>query len=173
MSAVLDEIKILEQAKQGGAGALSYRTDVRVQFYLHAAKDELASRKHGRPIYKDSIYISTHAVGVKDFISAPTKPEDIARHPAEWKEFCDRMENKRTSIRHLPRVTPAVLLTLEELGIASIEDFAASTPTAELAEAHAIALRWVGAVEEAPKRKGGWPKGKPRKSDGKDAQAAA
>lgn len=173
MNAVLDDIAILEQARQGGAGALSYRTDVRVQFYLHASKDELASRKENRPIYKDAIYLSTHAAGVKDFISALAKPDDIAKHPKEWAEFTERMQNKRTSIKNLPRATPAVLLTLEELGIFCIEDFAASTPTPELAEAHAIACRWVGAVEEAPKRKGGWPKGKPRKSDGKDAQAAA
>jgi hypothetical protein len=174
MSAVLDDIAILEQAKQGGAGSLTYRTDIRVQFYLHASKDELSSRKHGRPIYKDSIYMSTHAAGVKDFMSSPATPEDISNHPAEWKEFTDRMENKRTSVRHLPRLTPAVLLTLEELQIHTIEDFAASTPTPELEEAHAIALRWVGAAQcEAPKRKGGWPKGKPRKGNAEDAQAAA
>lgn len=172
MNAVLNDIAILEQASQG-TGTLTYRTDIRVQFYLHASKDELASKKHGRPIFKDAVYMSTHAVGVKDFMSSLAKPEDIAKHPKEWAEFTERMENKRTSIKNLPRATPAVLLTLEELEVFTIEDFAASVPTPELEAAHSIALRWVGAVQESPKRKGGWPKGKPRKGNGEDAEAAA
>lgn len=178
-SAVLDDIAILEQARQGGAGALQYRADIRVQFYLHASKDELASHKHGRPIYVDQIYMSTHAAGVKDFMSSPATPEDIANYPAEWQEFTGRMQNKRTSVRQLPRVTPAVVMTLEEMKIHTIEEFAASTPPPELSDAHAIALRWVAAAEgeapnaQAPKRKGGWPKGKSRKGNAEDAQAAA
>lgn len=172
MDHVFDDIAILEQARNG-AGALAYRADIHVTFYLHAAKDELSSRRHKRPVYKDAIYFSTRATGSKDFVSGPANPENIANYPKEWAEFRERMENAKTSIRSLPRVTPAVLLTLEELGIFSIEDFAVSKPTPELQLAHAIATRWVesGAVEPA-KKKGGWPKGKARKHV-QDAEAAA
>ena len=172
MDNVFDEIALLEQAKSG-AGALAYRAELHVTFYLHATKDDIASRKEGRPIYRDAIYYSVKAEGTKDFMSAPATPENIANHPKEWSVFRERMENTKTSIRALPRVTPAALLTLEELGIHSIEDFAASTPTPELEQMHAVAVRWVGAAVPAEPKKRGWPKGKPRKGHGEDAQAAA
>lgn len=174
MDHIFDEMAMLASAKSG-AGALTYRADLHVMFYLHAAKDEIASHKEGRSIYKDAIYFSVKARDSKDFISSPASPENIAQYPKEWADFRERMENPKTSTRMLPRVTPAVLLTLDELGIFSIEDFAASTPPPELSASHAIALRWLGAIEpkDAAKSKGGWPKGKPRKGHAQDAKAAA
>ena len=171
MDNVFDEQAVLQQAAQG-AGMLRYQSDVRVAFYLHATRDELASAREGRPIYVDTIYMSRKALNTKDFISSPASPEDIRAHPKEWADFQERRESK-THLGYLPKITPAELLTLHEMEIFSIEDFAAAKPTPELERAHAIALRWLGAVEAKPeaKRKG-WPKGKPRKPR-EDAQAAA
>ena len=172
MDNVFDEQAVLQQAAQG-AGIVKYRSDLRVMFYLHATRDELASTREGRPIYVDTIYISTKATGTKDFMSSPVTPEDIRNHPQEWAAFQSSQDSK-TPISRLPKITPAEFLTLQELEISSIEDFAASTPTPELERAHAVAVLWVGAIEqkaEEPKRKG-WPKGKPRKPR-EESQAAA
>lgn len=171
MDNMFDEQAVLQQAAQG-AGTLRYQSDLRVAFYLHATRDDLASAREGRPIYVDTIYMSKKAVNTKDYISSPASPEDIQSHPDEWAAFQERKGSK-THLGYLPKITPAELMTLQELGIQSIEDFAASKPTQELERAHAIALRWTGSVQAKPemKRKG-WPKGKPRKPR-EDAQAAA
>lgn len=171
-----DEQALLQQA-QAGAGMLAYRNDLRVQFYLHATRDELASTRELRPIYVDTVYIVTRASGTVDFMSRPATPDDIRRHAPEWTAFQARQDQAQTPISKLPTITPAEFLTLQELEVGSIEAFAERTPTPELARAHAVALRWVACLSvDAPvtpaAKKGGWPKGKPRKPR-EDTQAVA
>jgi len=160
------------RANGGLGGQLEYKNDMHVWFVMHASKDEIASAREGRPIYHEAPYMGMKARDVKDYLTKPATAEDIEAHPREWEAFQSMRTNPKTSLRCLPKMTMAAFLTLQEMKVASIEDFAArATVYPELESLHAIAKRWVSVGEE-PKAKGGWPKGKARKAR-EDAQAAA
>ena len=178
MPLAFDEDAILAQARQQGSGSLEYKHDFVVKFTLHAVRDATASERSGRNVYTNVVYFARKARDVKDYITAPATDEHFREFPREYAEFRQSLEDRRTHITKLPRMNPAAYKTLEELGVFTIEDFAALAGVyEELSDLHAIARRWVaedrGTAATVDKRKGGWPKGKPRgrARSGEDAQA--
>lgn len=156
-----DDAAILEQAK-AGAGKIEYRQDFVVWFTRHAVKDEVASKRLGRPIYVDATYFVRKARDVKDFVTVPATEEHYREFPAEFAAFSEAVKNPRTPINALPRMTPCAFMTLQEIGVHTIEDFAAKQSVfPELEDLHAIAKRWM-AETSGEKKHRGWPKGKPR-----------
>lgn len=170
---MMDDSDILRQIQSGNpVGVVERNRQVRARFYTHAIKDDVASRREGRSIYRNVDYIQRVAVGDKDFVSAPVQLSDTHNFPQEWAAYQAWKARPVTSIRCLPKLTPADLLLCEELGIRTIEDMAASDVQPELAELKRIAILWLSlaagnsvapASVETGKRKGGRPPGSKNK----------
>lgn len=102
------------------------RGRVRAFFTLEAVKDGKASEAAGYPIYREVPHVLQVAEGERDGIALPVKAEHRKAYPQEWEAFQARLQNRVSSIRALPGITPAVIATLEELRIHTVEQLAAS-----------------------------------------------
>lgn len=167
-----DVLAQLEKPGNNGTGLVERKVRVQAWFYMHAILDEVASKREGRKIYKDAPYVSRRAQGDKDFISGPVQLSDTVTFPAEWQAFQDWLRNPRTSVKSLPKMTPAAFRTCEELEIPTIEDLAAAPSVPPELSAHqAMAQAWV-ALSNPEVKKQRAPYGS-RKKHAQDAKAAA
>lgn len=178
-------LKRMEQNGQTGAGITERELKIVVWFVPQAIRDEVASQREGRNIYKETVYMGRRNVGDKDYITTPTTPDILAQYPQEWAEYQARMRNPKTSMLHFPGADwhPAILRYCEDARLFTIEDLAeAETVQPELVEVQALARRWVAMVNAkaepvAVKKRGGRVKGSKNKpkvpSHVQDAEAAA
>lgn len=167
----------MEQQGSTAAGITERPLNIKVWFVPVAEKDDLASRKEGRTIYRESVYMGRRNVGDKDFVTQLATPEYIAEYPQEWADFQNKIRNPRTSILHLPMIEmhPAVRMYCEDAKIGTIEGLAeAHNVQPELKDAQALARRWIAMVNpiqadggksecSEPKKRGGRVKGSKNK----------
>lgn len=178
-----DDSDILRQIQNGTpVGVVERNRKVHARFYTHAIKDDVASRREGRSIYRNVDYVQRIAVGDKDFVSAPVQLTDQQLFPVEWAAYQAWKNNPKTSIKNLPRMTPADYKLCEELEIFAIEDLAVSDVPPELVELKRIAVLWLSLVAGqpcAPQPAKGKPgrkpgsKNKPKATSHENPQAAA
>lgn len=174
--------KIEDREGIAKAGVTERPLNIKVWFVPVAEKDELASKREGRTIYKESVYLGRRNVGDRDYVTQPASPELIAEYPQEWADFQNKIRNPRTSILHLPMIEmhPAIRMYCEDARIGSIEALAeAPNVQPELKAAQELARRWIAMVHTPvelttqAKNKGGRPKGSKNKAHVEDTQAAA
>ena len=170
-----DDNQILRQIESGEpVGIINRNVKVVVTFYTHAIKDEVASKREGRTIYKNVDYVQRKAIGDKDFISAPVQLSDQDNYPQEWAAYQAWKLNPKTHVRTLPRMTPAHFRLCEDLQIPTIQDLAVTEVPPELEELKQIAIAWLRFEKGEPEvKKGGRPKGSKNRPKNEDAKAAA
>lgn len=169
-----DILRQLNKSGSQGYGMIERSNPVRVWFYMHAIKDDVASAREKRPIYKDAPYAARRVEGDVDFISSPVTPELVGKHGAEWQLFQDWLANPQIPVRMLPGLNPSAHKYCEDAKIYTISQLAEATELVPELEAHKLmAQKWMGLRE--PAKKTGRPKGSKNKvkEHVKDAKAAA
>lgn len=108
-----------------------YRGDetLLVKFYKHPAKDEEASQKAGRPIFKEVDYIDIMTPGNKDSrVSRRVRPTDLSRFPEHWRRYETRQTAdyiEGTLLEQWPGVTRAQVEELKFFNIRTVEQLVA------------------------------------------------
>lgn len=179
-------LKRMEQTGQVGAGITERDVKLVVWFTPCAERDDVASQREGRNIYKDVVYMGRRNVGDKDYITTPATMQHFQEHPQEWAAYQAMAASPKTSMLHLPGVDwhPAILRYCEDARLFTIEDLAAADVQPELEAAREVARRWVAMASEkgtetVAKKRGGRVKGsknKPKVVPGgneQDTEAAA
>lgn len=114
----------------------------RAYFSLSALRDAKESERRGYPVWKDVPHVMQLHDGDKDGISVPVTGEHRRMYPAEWQNFQDASARGWSLVASLPGSSPALVATMEELGIRYVE---------QLAERHVVAptpmIRGVAAQE--------------------------
>lgn len=99
-----------------------------VRFKMKGKPQPTESRKQGRPIYKDVIYIEIMQPGNKDsIIERPASEDDKRRFPTQFAAF----ENKEdqdgadgTPLSLWPAITPAQIEEFKYFGVTTVEHLA-------------------------------------------------
>lgn len=97
------------------------------EFHLHPVLQPADSKKEGRPIYKDEIYVQIQIKGQKNQIrDRKMKESDKTDFPTAWERWERKNEaiHAGTPITALPGVGPSQALEWKALGITTVEDFA-------------------------------------------------
>ena len=99
----------------------------------------------GFRVYRDVVVIEERAEGEKDYVSVRATDAHRRQYPAEWQRFNDSQTKVWHDVRLSPGCTPAVVATLEELGIRTLEGLVAfDKPLPEFIEKHrAFAKRFL------------------------------
>ena len=99
----------------------------------------------GFRIYRDVVVIEERAEGERDYISVKATEAHKRQYPNEWKRFSDSQTKVWHDVRLSPGCTPAVVSTLEEMGIRTLEGLAAfDKPLPDFIEKHrAFARRFL------------------------------
>lgn len=99
----------------------------------------------GFRVYRDEVVIEEHAEGEKDFMSFKATAEHRQKYPQEWARFEESRKRVAHDLRLSPGCTPAVIATLEGIGIRTLEGLAAfDKPLPEFIETHrAFARRFL------------------------------
>lgn len=168
------------------AGITERKLNISVWFVPMAERDDIASKKAGRTIYREKTYMGRRNIGDKDYVTQLATPEHIAEYPQEWALYQAKLRNPQTSIRHLPGIElhPAIRMYCEDAKIGSIEALAEATDVQEeLLPAQALARKWVAMMAAptveavTPKKRGGRVKGSKNKpkvpTHVQDTEAAA
>jgi predicted RecB family nuclease len=102
-----------------------------VRFYIGSVRDILASKQHKRDVYKDAIMINV-INSKNDIVDRLAEDEHKRKFPRHWEKFIETTEYKRfiggseeehafTPVSEVSGVGPAVLKSLEAIGIDSAE----------------------------------------------------
>lgn len=107
---------------------------VHPRFYIEPVKDELASARSGRPIFKDREMVEILMPGVAAY-TVPVmavNDEHRQRWPREYEGFRAGLEISPdgTPLEEWPRLTRGQVLELKALQFRTVEDVAAMTDTA-------------------------------------------
>lgn len=97
-----------------------------VRFFIDAAKDDVASKEAGRPIYKDVEWIDIRIPGSKDnVVVRPARPGDRERFPRHYAAFKQRIGNAEkvvgTPLAMWPILTKAQVEELKFFNIHTVE----------------------------------------------------
>ena len=98
------------------------------EFHYHPVLQPEESRKQGRPVYKDALYIKIQIKGQKNQIRSRLATEqDQQEFPSAWSAFCKSEQTALvgTPLSAIPGIGPSVELELKQLGIMTVEDMAA------------------------------------------------
>ena len=102
-----------------------------VKFYMDLLQDMEASKKEGRPIYKEVEWIDIRIPGNKDnVVIRPVRPNDKTRFPRHYQLFQSRMAGAKeelvgTPLSLWPVVTVAQIKEFEYFNIRTVEQLAA------------------------------------------------
>lgn len=102
-----------------------------VRFYMDLLQDMEASKKEGRPIYKEVEWIDIRIPGNKDnIVIRPVRPGDKTRFPRHYQLFQNRMAGAKeelvgTPLSLWPQVTVAQIKEFEYFNIRTVEQLAA------------------------------------------------
>lgn len=114
-------------AFQNTPGAPNPDTRLRVKFFLHPVKDEVASAKEGRAIFVDKEYIEFMIPGATDNIFCrQVWEQDFQRFPMQYAQFKNKREQTvvGTPLSMWPVLTTAQVKELEYLKIFTVEQLA-------------------------------------------------
>jgi hypothetical protein len=98
-----------------------------VKFFIDATQDPAASKKEGRPIYKEVEWIDIRVPGDKDnIVVRPARQKDRERFPRHYAAFKQRQEDGKqelvgTPLSLWPGVTPSQLKEFEFFNIRTVE----------------------------------------------------
>jgi len=109
-----------------------------VEFRMEAVHQPFASEKEGRPVYKDTPFISIIFPGDKTKkVDRPVSEEDKFRFPRQWQAFENQgtQVNVGTPITEWPPLTKSEAMELKALNIHTVES---------LANLPDNALNWLG-----------------------------
>ncbi len=96
-------------------------------FSEEARIDREASELEGHSVYANTVYVTVRAQGERDCISVPATKEHQLQFAAEWREFKERSaEAPKSDLRNLPTISKAVIRTLHELGVYTVEMLASA-----------------------------------------------
>lgn len=117
-----------------------------VEFYMEAVKDEEASVKEGRPIFRDREFIKIHIAGDKTRVTVRPirlerdgrEPSDPERFPRQWQAFKNKefQPLEGTPITEWAPVTKSMAMELKAMNIHTVE---------ALASVSDVNLNWMGA----------------------------
>jgi hypothetical protein len=95
-------------------------------FYEHATLNVEESKRLGRRVYKNMIYVKETAPGVRDFVSRPATRKDIVRFAEEWEFFQANRQGSKVSpgIEIIPRLRLEHMQELRDMGLQTIERLA-------------------------------------------------
>lgn len=102
-----------------------------VRFYMDLLQDMEASKKEGRPIYKEVEWIDIRIPGNKDnIVIRPVRPGDKTRFPRHYQLFQNRIAGSKeelvgTPLSLWPVVTVAQIKEFEYFNIRTVEQLAA------------------------------------------------
>jgi hypothetical protein len=99
---------------------------INAEIYIEPVKDEEASAKEGRDVFRDARYIRLQAPGDRgNVIERPIRPEDEKRYPHAFEAFRrGDLASKGTPLSVLG-VSPSQVKELEYFAVRSVEAFAA------------------------------------------------
>ncbi len=110
------------------------KTNQVAYFVTEPLLDRAASDREGHKVYKPAAFVTIRAQGERDGISVPATKEHQLRFKADWQKYQDHLSRTYESRLHvLPTIDKAIIRTLEDLGIPTIEALAAA-PVAERVE---------------------------------------
>lgn len=101
-----------------------------VRFYQHPRQDSVASRRAGRPIFKDTDYIEIMQPGNKEsVIQRPVTKRDIDRFQIQYQRYKANEDQKAigTPLEQAPFVTRSQVEELKYMNIFTVEQLAALT----------------------------------------------
>ena len=102
-----------------------------VKFFIHARLNQTKTKKQGRPIYEDTVYVSIMQPGNKDSIVVrPATGMDKARFAEHWRKYQARTDDndeivEGTPLKDWAGVTRAQCEELRYFNIRSVEQLAA------------------------------------------------
>lgn len=116
-------------------------------FSMQAVRDDDASLKEGREVFRDVEWIDIHIIG--DNLTKPSRPvtdEDRARFRDAYQAFKNQsiVAQNGTPVTEWPPVSKSMALMLKSLNIHTVE---------QLAEVADVNLKWLGAREMQQKAK--------------------
>ncbi|KPK73368.1 MAG: hypothetical protein AMJ84_02370 [Acidithiobacillales bacterium SM23_46] len=99
-----------------------------VKFFVDAVKDDVATAKEGRPIFKEVEMIDIRIPGSKDnIVVRPVRPKDIDRFPRHYAAFKQRTQGESvvgTPLEQWPLLTKAQVEELKFFNIRTVEQLA-------------------------------------------------
>lgn len=94
------------------------------EFHMEGVMDPVASEKEGRPIYKDTEFITIRIAGDKDNdVSRPVRPQDKIAWPNQYAAFKAGQDQpvEGTPLDELRFLTKAQVLELKAVGVKTAE----------------------------------------------------
>lgn len=76
-----------------------------VRFFIDAVEDGAASKREGRPIYKDVEWVDIRVPGSRDAVIRPCRPEDYNRFPKHYDAFKRRIGKDSEAVVGTPLST--------------------------------------------------------------------
>ena len=118
----------------GGASARYAADDqLLVRFYMHPTRDKQATKKEGRPIFREMAYVHIMQPGNKEsIIHRKATDMDIARFAEHWRKFQareDQQSDSGTPLTEWPGVTRSQAEELKFFNVMSVEQLAGMSDT--------------------------------------------
>ena len=99
-----------------------------VAFYSDAVEDVGASKREGRPIYRDVVFVRIQIPGDRDLnvIERPAEDKDKARFPRQWERYQrgEAVSTEGTPLEVWPIMTKGLVKMLKAQNIATVEQLA-------------------------------------------------
>ena len=97
-----------------------------VKFYYKNVQDKAASKREGRPIYKEKEYIDIKLPGSRDGAARPASPADKSRFQAHYEAFKARVElpTEGTPLAEWPQITSSLVEEMSFMNIKTVEQLA-------------------------------------------------
>ena len=102
-----------------------------VRFYYKSVQDKTASKREGRPIFKEKTYIDIKIPGSRDGAARPATPDDIKRFQKHHDAFKARVElpTEGTPLAEWPMITSSLAEEMSFMNIKTVEQLAALNDT--------------------------------------------
>lgn len=97
------------------------------EFHLHPVLQVEESKKQGREVFKDEVYVQIQIKGQKNQIrDRKMRPEDKNDFPSAWARWSEKDQAAKigTPITAIPGIGPSMELELSALGLRTVEDMA-------------------------------------------------
>lgn len=113
-----------DNSAPGMDGAAPPTKGIYAEFHMEAVEDAAESEKAGRPIYKDTEFITIRIAGDKDNdVVRPVRPQDKKLWPDQYKAFKAGQEQvvTGTPLDQIPFITKAQRLEFAAVGVKTAE----------------------------------------------------
>lgn len=97
-------------------------------FFDHAVRDDVASKREGRPVYVDQVYLSKRSAlsQARDEFHRRATEEDQSEFAKEWQRYLLVKDNlSKPRVKMLPGIPESTVRELQELEIYSLEELLA------------------------------------------------